>query len=89
MLVLNERVIRYAQDDFGYYGLRVRAFEVLKLSDSQYEETEIEQWSVLQPAGHGWNGGGMHHIDLHELDNGSWLASVDGWRTAIQLGVNY
>jgi hypothetical protein len=34
---------------------------------------------VLEGSGAGWNGERMHHIDAHRLDDGSWIACVDGY----------
>jgi hypothetical protein len=73
------RVIRYAQDCHPAYGLRVRAFEVTKLTGTAYEEKPAVPHPILQPGGRGWNRCGMHHVDAHRLADGSWLACVDGW----------
>lgn len=74
------RPVRYTQDDFPTYGSQVRAFEVVRLTTDDYEEREVHSNPVLKGSGHGWNAGGMHHIDAHELSGGRWLACVDGWR---------
>jgi hypothetical protein len=34
---------------------------------------------MLSASGRGWNAGGMHHVDVHRLEDGYWLACVDGW----------
>ena len=34
---------------------------------------------VLGARNDGWNEMGMHHIDPHLLEDGTWLACVDGW----------
>jgi hypothetical protein len=79
VLVLGNRVVRYAQDCFPFYGTRVRAFEIVELTTETYREREIRESPVLQGTGRGWNAGGMHHIDLQPLGNERWIASVDGW----------
>lgn len=79
VLVLPNRVIRYAQDCVPVYGTRVRAFEITELTTTKYREQEVRQSPVLSPTGHGWNGSGMHHIDAHRLEDGRWFACVDGW----------
>ena len=81
-VVMNRgRLMRFAQDGFPEYGSRVRAFEILNLTRSMYCEREIRSGcAVLQGCGNGWNAGGMHHVDAHELDDGTWIACVDGWR---------
>jgi len=72
------KVIRFAQDDFPTYGLKVHALEITKLSTEIYEEKIIVD-SLLKPSGHGWNAGGMHHICPWQIGENQWIASVDGW----------
>ncbi len=79
VLVVNGRVIRYAQDCYPTYGTQVRAFEITELTTSGYHERGDHECSVLRASGAGWNGSGMHHIDAHLLSDGRWLACVDGW----------
>ena len=86
VLKSGERLFRFAQDDLAHYGTRVRAFEILRLSKTDYAETELD-WSTLRGSGAGWNAGGMHHVDLHPLKDGSWAASVDGWRISRKFDV--
>jgi hypothetical protein len=76
--VQDGRIIRYAQDCDGGYGLRVRALEVTELTTRQYRERELSENPILEPSGTGWNASGMHHVDGHPLDNGRWVACVDG-----------
>jgi hypothetical protein len=78
VLTLNDRVVRFTQDCTPQYGTRVRAIEVVELSTTRYVEVERPESPILQPAGAGWNGHGMHHIDAHRLPDGNWLACVDG-----------
>jgi len=89
VIVFGERILRYAQDDSPRYGIRVRVFEVVKLSPREYEERELAESPILKPSGSGWNADGMHHIDLHRLDNGTWIACVDGYRLSTFFGLNY
>src|SRR6266568_314244 len=60
------------------YGMSVRTFEIVELSARGYAEVEVNGLT-LAGSGRGWNRSGMHHIDLHQLENGSWMACVDGW----------
>jgi hypothetical protein len=78
VLILDGKVIRYAQDCDGGYGLKVRAFEIQRLTPWWYRERERNESPVLKASGTGWNASGMHHIDPHHLDDGRWIASVDG-----------
>ena len=79
VVVVEDRVIRYAQDCYPTYGTQVRAFEITELSTQTYSEREVDESPVLRASGKGWNGSGMHHIDPHCIDQRRWIASVDGW----------
>ncbi len=81
-LVVNNKPFRYAQDCYPIYGAQVRAFEITELTTTTYHEREIEENPVLTGSGVGWNKSGMHHIDPHPLQDGRWIACVDGflWR---------
>src|SRR5262245_50395475 len=79
IVMLNGRVMRFAQDCYPVYGTKVRAFEVLQLNEDDYTEVAAVDGPILGPAGSGWNGRGMHHLDAHQMPDGSWLACVDGY----------
>jgi len=75
------KMIRFSQQDIPGYGRKVWAFEILVITENDYEESPLSHRPVLVPAGGAaWNGQGMHHIDLHRLAGGSWVAAVDGCR---------
>ncbi|MDF5718203.1 MAG: hypothetical protein PUP93_31135 [Rhizonema sp. NSF051] len=78
VVVMNDQIIRYAQDCEPEYGTQVRAFEITELTTTTYQEREISQSLSLSPTGSGWNGAGMHHIDPHFINEGKWIACVDG-----------
>lgn len=78
VVVCEGRVIRYAQDCFPRYGSQVRAYEITELTTTRYIERESARSPVLKASAHGWNGRGMHHLDPHPLDDGAWVACVDG-----------
>jgi hypothetical protein len=78
VLVHNNSIIRYAQDCYPIYGTQVRAFELLELTPTRYAEREMPESPVLAASGAGWNESGMHHIDPHLMDDGQWIACVDG-----------
>ena len=71
-------LIRFAQDCLPRYGSRVRAFHILELTTTKYEEVENSASPVLQASGSGWNALGMHHVDAHPQSDGAWFACVDG-----------
>lgn len=79
ILTLNHQLIRFAQDCVPQYGTRVRAFNILELTTTNYVEVENIASPVLQPNGDGWNAAGMHHVDAHQRVNGDWWACVDGF----------
>lgn len=78
VLVWGNRIIRYAQDDYPDYGNQVHAFEITKLTSTDYEEIKCPVNSILKASGRGWNKKGMHNIDPHFLGEEKWVACVDG-----------
>lgn len=78
VIVVEDKVVRFTQDDDPTYGNQVRAFEIIELTTTRYEETEVPGNPVLEASGTGWNARGMHHIDLHQNDENKWIACVDG-----------
>jgi hypothetical protein len=73
------RLVRFAQVCRPVYGTSVRAFEITRLSTTDYQEREVHESPVLSASGTGWNRSGMHHVDAHPLEDGRWIACVDGW----------
>jgi hypothetical protein len=78
VLVMGDKVVRFAQDCVKHYGNHVRAFEVSELTPTRYSEAEHLDSPVLKASGNGWNDSGMHHVDPHQLSAGNWIACVDG-----------
>lgn len=85
VLVIGDRVFRYAQDCKFVYGNQVRAFEITKLTTTDYEEKEVDGNPVLKGSGRGWNSLGMHHIDPHQIGKNRWIACVDGNKRTLAL----
>jgi hypothetical protein len=83
VLVLENKIIRFAQDCMLRYGNQVRAFEISQLTTRSYLEREHANGPVLTASGDGWNGLGMHHVDPHLMPDGQWIASVDGLSDSI------
>src|SRR5690242_18496675 len=79
ILTLNNRPVRFAQDCVPQYGSRGRAFDILELTTTTYAEVENAASPILQGTGTGWNSHGMHHVDVHQQTDGTWLACVDGF----------
>ena len=79
VLTFPDRAIRYTQDCYPDYGTCVRGFEITDLTPISYAEQEIAGGPILSGTGVGWNRCGMHHVDPHLMDDGRWIACVDGW----------
>jgi hypothetical protein len=79
MAHVGDRLFRFAQDGFPRYGSRVRAFEILELTDTSYQEKEVDSGPALAGGDFNWNSAGMHHVDAHFVYDKHWLACVDGW----------
>ncbi len=79
VIVENNRIYRYTQDGKPTYGRAVRVFEITRLSDSCYEEKEINL--VLNGTeANDWRKDGMHSIDQLKTGDNQWLVAVDGHR---------
>lgn len=70
-------LVRFAQDGTEYYGVRVFAVNITKLSTTEYEETPNFDKPVVDRTGEGWNAAGMHHVDF-VIKDGTWYAITDG-----------
>jgi hypothetical protein len=80
VISFQNRLFRFTQDCSKTYGRQVRAFEIIELTPESYAERMVSEKPILKPAERGWNEIAMHHIDPHQLPDGSWLACVDGNR---------
>jgi hypothetical protein len=78
VLTSDGKLIRFSQDCAPLYGTQVRAFEIQELTSTSYIEEELPGSPVLVASGAGWNAVGMHHLDAHLREDGSWIACVDG-----------
>ncbi|GAB4365070.1 MAG: hypothetical protein Kow00121_01310 [Elainellaceae cyanobacterium] len=85
VVVFDNKIIRYTQDDRPHYGNQVRAFEITLLTTTHYQEQEAPGNPILKASGSGWNRVGMHNIDPHQINKDEWIACVDGYRTGIAL----
>jgi hypothetical protein len=86
VIQLENRLIRFAQDDDPTYGNAVHAIEITRLTVDNYDEAPIGTVPVLEASGRGWNSHGMHHLDAHRLEDGRWLGIVDGLRVSWGIG---
>mgnify|MGYP001603756187 CR=1 FL=1 len=76
---LNGKIIRYAQEGKPERGFQIKAFEITELSTISYKERHIEGVSMLKADYNSrWISKGGHNIDPHQIDDGRWIACVDG-----------
>lgn len=69
---------RFSQDCSKYYGEKVLAFKINKLSPTEYHEESVG--TIIDKGTLGWNSKGMHTFDAHQVEEGKWLACVDGYK---------
>jgi len=75
---IGDKLIRFAQDGYPSYGNSVRAFEIMKLTQDEYEERELKESPLLKASGVGWNRDGVHQISLQQIGTNKFLAFIDG-----------
>jgi len=79
LLKHNGQLIRFAQDHFGGYGRAVYGFSIDSISKTVYKETQLDYNPILKNQGETWAKNGMHHIDIHQLPDGTFKAIFDGY----------
>lgn len=77
VILYDNRIFRYAQDDYPSYGNQVWAFEITELTKEDYHEKRISDKPILKGYNN-WNELGMHQISICKIDN-KWIAAVDGF----------
>ena len=73
----NGNLYRFSQDCSRYYGEKVLAFKINKLTKTEYLE---EPAGIVLDKGSEWNSKGMHTFDAHAIGEKNWIAAVDGQR---------
>lgn len=73
----NNKLYRLGQDCDPYYGIQLFAMEITRLTEDEYAEVQINKPPVLSKGNAAWNKAGMHHADLHQINN-KWISFVDG-----------
>lgn len=78
VILSNDKLFRFTQDNSNYYGKSVKSFEINELSVTNYKEEE--QKVILEGSNNenDWRKDGMHHIDQLKISNDEWLIAVDG-----------
>jgi len=77
-VVFDGTLIRYVQDNTEGYGRQVRALVIDTLTPTEFHEHPAERDPFFTPHGYTWARSGMHHVAPVRLDDGSWVASIDG-----------
>jgi hypothetical protein len=80
ILMIEEKLFRFAQDDQPIYGSQVFAFEIIEINRTRYLERAVTSQPLLTASKTGWNSDRMHHIDACQLQDKTWLVAVDGFR---------
>ena len=81
-----DKLFRLAQDHKLRYGHQLWSLEITKLTVDEYQESQAGKAPILTADGDGWNGIGMHHLDLHVTEDGKQFACVDGLQRVLCLG---
>lgn len=89
ILIIDNKIIRFAQQSKKTYGKAVNAYIINELNRHSYSEKAYEKNPILKAQGKGWNRHGMHHIDAHEIAPGKWIAAVDGYRKYLTIRIEY
>lgn len=75
------KLYRIGQDCGETYGRRLRVFHVVTLTKENYHEVEVKlSREEVKKGRNAWNGIRSHHMDLHQLPSGEWMALIDGDR---------
>ncbi|MDR2728885.1 MAG: hypothetical protein LBB56_07110, partial [Chitinispirillales bacterium] len=78
-----------AQDCKTSYGKKLNAFQITALNRVEYAEKLYSVKPVLAGGKFRWSRRGMHHIDAHQLEDGRWIACVDGYRRNLYITIEY
>jgi hypothetical protein len=90
LLVYDGKLYRFTMDVNPPVGThQVMAYEITEITPTSYSEKLAQETPVLMPSGSGWNGQAMHQLDPVQVDENSWIASVDGFGKYWIFGWNY
>jgi len=89
IVIMNDMPIRFAQDVTPINGRHLSAFWITALTCVHYEEIPARSGPVLEAGSELWNCDGMHHMDAHQLSDGTWIACVDGFRMHVHYTRKY
>lgn len=80
MIVYDGKLYRFTMDVNPPVGThQVMAYEIMEITPTSYSEKLAQDAPVLQAGGSGWNRDAMHQLDPVQVDEDSWISSVDGF----------
>jgi hypothetical protein len=80
LLIHDSKLYRFTMDVNPPVGThQVMAYEITEITSTSYSEQLAQEAPVVMPSGSGWNGQAMHQIDPVQVNDDSWIASVDGF----------
>lgn len=72
------RLFRFTQDDEPSYGNQIWAFEIQKLTRTEYVEHRFGRGPFLK-GNKKWNRNGVHQLSACQHPDGGWIAAIDGF----------
>lgn len=90
IIIYYSKLYRFTMDVDPPFGThQVMVYEITELSPTGYAEHQAQDAPVLMASGSGWNGQAMHQLDPVQVDENSWIASVDGFGKYWIFGWDY
>ena len=76
MVLYENHIYRYTQDDTPTYGNQVHAFEITKLTTTEYQEKAITPDPIIKASGEKWNAVGMHNVSPCRIKKNKWIEVI-------------
>ena len=90
MIIYDGKLYRFTMDVNPSIGThQVMAYEITELTPTSYAEIIAQDTPILVASGLGWNRDAMHQLDPVQVDENSWIASVDGFGKYWIFGWDY
>jgi hypothetical protein len=88
--IFEDKLYRFAMDVDPPVGThQVWAYEITEITPTTYSEKLVGEDPIIRPSGTGWNAQAMHQLDPHQIGDGRWVASVDGFGKYLIYGLKY
>jgi hypothetical protein len=80
LLIYNGKLYRFTMDIDPPVGThQVMVYEITEITSTSYFEKLAQEAPIVKASGSGWNSQAMHQLDPVQVDENSWIASVDGF----------